>query len=60
MLTSIQAKTIPTVISEYVTKTGVAWGDMSAVAVLTVLPVFVLAIIFRRNFVNGLSFGATK
>ena len=60
MLTSIRAKTIPTVISEYVTKSGVQWGEMSAVAVMNVVPILVLAIIFRKNFINGLSFGATK
>lgn len=59
-LTSIKAKTIPTVISEYVTRAGVEWGNMSAVAVLTVMPVLVLAVSFRRHFVQGLTFGATK
>lgn len=60
LLTSVRAKTMPTVIAEYVTQSGVEWGQMSAVGVLTVLPILLLAFVYRRYFVQGFSLGASK
>jgi multiple sugar transport system permease protein len=60
LLTSVRAKTMPTVIAEFVTQSGVEWGQMSAVGVLTVLPILVLAVVYRRYFVQGFSLGASK
>lgn len=60
LLTSVRAKTMPTVIAEFVTQSGVEWGQMSAVGILTVLPILVLAIVYRRYFVQGFSLGASK
>jgi multiple sugar transport system permease protein len=38
----------------------VAWEDMSAAAVLTMLPPFLMALFFQRYLVRGLTLGAVK
>jgi multiple sugar transport system permease protein len=59
-LTSVHARTITTGLAEFVTVTGTNWGEMAAVAMLTLLPAaFVLALV-QRHIVAGLTFGAVK
>ena len=41
-------------------KTSVDWGAMTAMAVIGILPVIVLAIVLQRHFVRGLTLGAVK
>ena len=38
----------------------VAWEDMSAAAVVTMLPPFLMALFFQRYLVRGLTMGAVK
>jgi multiple sugar transport system permease protein len=59
-LTTDQARTMPTITSQFQTVRGVIWGEMTALGVLTTLPVFVFAILARRYLVRGLTFGALK
>jgi len=41
-------------------KTSVDWGAMTAMAVIGILPVVILAIALQRHFVRGLTLGAVK
>jgi multiple sugar transport system permease protein len=41
-------------------KTSVDWGAMTAMAVIGVFPVIILAIVLQRHFVRGLTLGALK
>jgi ABC-type glycerol-3-phosphate transport system permease component len=59
-LTSVHARTITTGLAEFVTVTGTNWGQLAAVAMLTLLPsAFVLALV-QKHIVAGLTFGAVK
>jgi multiple sugar transport system permease protein len=59
-LTGENAKTLPVFLTAWDTQRGVNWGPMTASALLVVMPVIVLAAIFQKWLVRGLTFGATK
>ncbi len=59
-LTSVEARTITTGLAEFVTVTGTNWGEMAAVATLTLIPAIVFISFVQRYIVMGLTFGAVK
>ncbi len=59
-LTSVHARTITTGLAEFVTVTGTNWGEMAAVATLTLLPAALFVGLVQRHIVAGLTFGALK
>lgn len=59
-LTSVEARTITTGLAEFVTVTGTNWGEMAAVATLTLIPALIFISFVQRYIVLGLTFGAVK
>lgn len=59
-LTSVNARTITTGLAEFVTVTGTNWGQMAAVAMLTLLPAVIFLALVQKHIVAGLTFGAVK
>ncbi|WP_061933068.1 carbohydrate ABC transporter permease [Aureimonas sp. AU22] len=59
-LTSFNARTITTGLSEYVTTTGTEWGTMASIAIITLIPALVVFAVVQRHIVAGLTFGAVK
>jgi ABC-type glycerol-3-phosphate transport system permease component len=59
-LTSVEARTITTGLAEFVTVTGTNWGEMAAVAMLTLLPAVIFLGLVQRHIVAGLTFGAKE
>ncbi|EJB01409.1 ABC-type sugar transport system, permease component [Rhizobium leguminosarum bv. trifolii WSM597] len=60
LLTSEATKTAPIVIAEYNSVYGLAWGAMTAAAVLYSLPVIIITLALQKQIVGGLTFGAVK
>ncbi|WP_432256410.1 carbohydrate ABC transporter permease [Limimaricola sp. AA108-03] len=60
LLTSENAKTAPIVIAEYNSVYGLAWGPMTAAAVLYSLPVIIVTLVLQKQIIGGLTFGAVK
>ncbi|MBL8128235.1 MAG: carbohydrate ABC transporter permease [Chloroflexia bacterium] len=60
MLTRVNAKTLPVVMSGFITDKGTQWDQMTALGVITVLPVLVFALAVQRYLVRGLTLGAVK
>ena len=60
LLTSENSKTAPIVIAEYNSVYGLAWGPMTASAVLYSLPVIVVTLVLQKQIIGGLTFGAVK
>lgn len=60
LLTSERAKTAPIVIAEFNSVYGLAWGPMTAAAVLYSLPVILVTLILQKQIIGGLTFGAVK
>jgi multiple sugar transport system permease protein len=46
--------------ANFVTSTGIRWGDISAATVLSTLPPVLFAVFAQRYLVSGLSSGAVK
>jgi multiple sugar transport system permease protein len=59
-LTSVRARTITTGLAEFVTVTGTNWGEMAAVATISMLPALIFLVFVQRYIVMGLTFGAVK
>ncbi len=54
------AQPLTVVLTLFIGQYEVAWEDMAAAAVLTMLPPFLMALFFQRYLVRGLTMGAVK
>jgi len=59
-LTTFNAKTIPTIVTAFLSVTGVLWGEMAAVGVIAIAPIVLFAFFVQKNLVRGMTFGAVK
>ena len=55
-----KSKTLPVLISGFITDRGLAWGPMAVTAFITLLPVLIIVWMAQKNFVKGLAMGAVK
>jgi multiple sugar transport system permease protein len=60
ILSGVEAKTLPVVIAGFSTDVGPLYGEMSAAAVMVMLPNILMTIGLQRYLVRGLSLGAVK
>lgn len=60
ILTSENAKTLPVVISGFVSDKYLYWGKMSALGVIMTIPIIIFATFAQKHIVKGLTFGAVK
>jgi len=60
IFTNINAKTLPVLIGEFSTKLGLEYLRIAAAGVLASLPPVLLALIFQRFIIRGLTAGAIK
>lgn len=60
LLTSQNSKTAPIMIAEFNSVYGLAWGPMTAAAVLYSLPVILVTLMLQKHIIGGLTFGAVK
>jgi multiple sugar transport system permease protein len=60
ILTSYSAKTLPVVISGYMSDKYLRWGEMSALGTMMIIPVMVFSALTQKYLVRGLTFGAVK
>jgi multiple sugar transport system permease protein len=57
---SADSQPLTVILTLFIGQYEVAWEDMSAAAVVTILPPFLMALFFQRYLVRGLSMGAVK
>lgn len=55
-----RVKTLPVIISGFITDRGLEWGPMAATATVIIVPVFILVWILQKDFVQGLASGSVK
>lgn len=60
ILSGVRAKTLPVVIAGLSTDVGPLYGEMSAAAVMVMLPNVVMTVALQRYVVKGLTLGAVK
>ncbi|KWX88470.1 ABC transporter permease [Paenibacillus riograndensis] len=59
-LTSSDASTLPTTVTLFLSVSGVVWGEMSAIGIVTILPVLIFAMVVQKYMIRGLTFGGVK
>lgn len=60
IFTNVQAKTLPVLIGEFSTKLGLEYLKIAAAGVLASLPPVLMALIFQKFIIRGLTSGAVK
>lgn len=60
VLGGAEARTLPVLVSMYVTEKAVDWGTMSAAGVVTALPLVVFGLLIQKYLVQGLTAGSIK
>ena len=60
ILTSVDAKTLPVLIGEFSADLGLEYLRIAAAGVLASLPPVILALVFQRFIMRGLTAGAVK
>ena len=59
-LSAFKVRTLPVLISGFIIDRGLLWGQVCAVATITVIPVILMSLFIQRYIVSGLTFGAIK
>ncbi|HEB29404.1 MAG TPA: carbohydrate ABC transporter permease [Spirochaetes bacterium] len=59
-LTAFNTRTLPVLISGFIIDRGLLWGQLCAVATISVIPVIIVALFIQKYIVSGLTFGAVK
>jgi len=60
MLTSTKARTVQVSLYSFITLEETQWGLLTATASIIMIPVIILALIFQRYIVKGMTLGAVK
>jgi multiple sugar transport system permease protein len=60
VLTQTQAKTAPVVIMNYLSTSGMRWGEMAAVAMVLIIPPAIFGICIQKSYIRGLTAGSVK
>jgi ABC-type sugar transport system, permease component len=56
--TGPESQTLPMTAGSLITQTGVDWGQLCAIGLVTVIPMIVIGLLVRRHLVTGMSLGA--
>lgn len=60
LLTDSSSATLPVVLSNFRQDRGILWGQMSAVMVVSLLPLMSIALVLQKKMIQGLTAGAFK
>lgn len=60
LLTGVRSRTLPVAVTAFMSNRGIVWGQMCAAGTIIAAPLLVLAAIFQRYLVRGLTLGAIK
>jgi multiple sugar transport system permease protein len=60
ILTNKEAVTLPIGLALFKAEEGDLWNLLSAAGIIIMAPMFVLALIIRRHFVQGMTMGAVR
>lgn len=59
-LTSRAARTLPTVVAEFVGDTGIEWPQIMAASTIALAPVLIATFVLQRHIAGGMTAGAVK
>lgn len=60
VLTSTKAQTMPAAISQFLSVSGLMWGQMCAAGTLIMLPILIFVFLAQKQLIRGLTMGAVK
>ena len=60
LLTSVRSSTVPVTVSKFIMAYAILWGDVSAAAVIELVPMLVVVFLLQRHIVRGITLGAVK
>jgi multiple sugar transport system permease protein len=60
LLTSVRATTVPVTVSKFIMAYAILWGDVSAAAVIELVPMLFVVFLLQRHIVRGITLGAVK
>jgi len=60
ILTDSSSATLPVVLSNFRQDRGILWGQMSAVMVVSLLPLFTIVMVLQKKMIQGLTAGSIK
>ncbi|MBC7189938.1 carbohydrate ABC transporter permease, partial [Candidatus Aerophobetes bacterium] len=60
ILTRENAKTVTAQLAAFQSPTKIMWGEISALVVLAIIPILILALLVQKYLVRGLALGAVK
>lgn len=60
VLTDNRARTVPVGLYTFIGYQEILWGELSASAMIMLLPVLVFVLLFQRQLIRGLTFGAVR
>lgn len=58
--TTLQSKTLPVIISSFISDKYLDWGSMSAIGSLMLIPIGIFSLFSQKYLIRGLTFGAVK
>ena len=59
-LTSKSARTLPTVIAEFIGDTGIDWPQIMAASTVALAPVLIATFLLQKHIAQGMTAGAVK
>jgi ABC-type glycerol-3-phosphate transport system permease component len=60
VFTSLETRTIPVAVTQFIRMRGVMWGPMTAAAMTTVVLVWLVTLSIQRHIIRGMTLGAIK
>jgi len=60
ILTREAARTVSVQLSAFLAPTRILWGEMSALIIISIIPIFIMTMAVQKYLVKGLTFGAVK
>jgi multiple sugar transport system permease protein len=60
LLTAVRSTTVPVTVSKFIMAYAILWGDVSAAAVIELVPMLIVVFLLQRHIVRGITLGAVK
>ena len=60
LLTAVRSTTVPVTVSKFIMAYAILWGDVSAAAVIELVPMLIIVFLLQRHIVRGITLGAVK
>jgi len=60
ILTGFKSKTLPVLATGFITQRGIIWGQLTATAIIIIIPIFIMTLIAQRYLSRGMTLGIKR